>query len=244
MGVVVIDNDIYLFGGYDGYSTMFSNSDHFSWSTQTWGSVASLPAPWTDATAVARDNDTIFFTGGTCSCGSRSGYSNRDVLRYSISSNTWGKPMRLPAVTHTPGSTVVGGKMYVVGGESGGTDYNVLSSVTVLDLTTNTISSIASLPAPRVAPVVYVPRTSALTTSIASLTSGGLQTSSLVTPGSSISTTVLSSESQTSSFEYITSGSITTGVNIQTDGTTGAEAVMSDGTAVIVPFSLIVFMFL
>lgn len=34
-----------------------------------------------------------------------------------------------------------------------------------------------------------------------------------------------------------------TTVNVQTGGTTGAEAVMSDGTAVIAFFSFIVFMF-
>ena len=88
-------------------------------------SIASLPTARYDFPAVFDGADSIYVFGGYAS--TNSGTESASVLRYSVRRNTWTNVASLPVpVTGSAAAFGPDGKIYVVGGVSGGVTTNVV----------------------------------------------------------------------------------------------------------------------
>lgn len=123
----------YAIGGLDGAGQPLSSAETFNSDSNTWTPIAGLPAPLFNFPAVFDGTNSIYVFGGYND--TVSGIESASVLRYSVSANTWTTLASLPVpVAGSAAALGADGRIYVVGGLSGGVATNV---VQVYDLTAN-----------------------------------------------------------------------------------------------------------
>ena len=118
----------YAIGGLDASGQPLASAERFnpnSDSAGTWSAIAAMPAPRFDFPAVFDRTNQIYIFGGYTD--TASGVESASVLRYSVSKNTWTNLAAMPfAVAGSAATLGPDGKIYVVGGLSGGAATNVV----------------------------------------------------------------------------------------------------------------------
>lgn len=138
------NGNAYAIGGLDESGQPLASGERFTPDTGTagaWSPIASLPSGRYNFPAVFdRTNQIYIFGGATHSDGSETD----SVMRYSISKNSWTNLVALPvAVAGSAAALGPDGKIYVIGGMSGGVPTNL---VQVFDPAGNTWSLSTPLP--------------------------------------------------------------------------------------------------
>ncbi len=109
----------YAIGGLDDSGNPLASAEVYNQDANAWSAIASLPAARFDFPAVFDHTNYIYIFGGYTN--TVSGVEISSVLRYSVSQNTWTE--LAPMLVATAGSAAafgVDGKVYVVGGVTGG----------------------------------------------------------------------------------------------------------------------------
>ena len=112
-------NYAYAIGGLDDNGLPLSSAERYNPNNNTWTNIASLPTTLYDFASVVARTNFIFTFGGFTDI--TSGMETATVLRYSIKTNTWTAMAPMPvAVAGSAATLGPDGKIYVVGGTSGG----------------------------------------------------------------------------------------------------------------------------
>jgi len=115
----------YAIGGLDDGGQPLSSAESYSQDSGAWSAIASLPTAVYNFPAVFDGTNYIYIFGGRTN--TTSGTETATVLRYSVSANTWTAKASLPvAVAGSAAALGTDGKIYVVGGVSGGVATNVV----------------------------------------------------------------------------------------------------------------------
>jgi len=115
----------YAIGGLDGNGQPLSSAESHNPDSNTWAAIASLPTPLYSFPAVYDGASHIYAFGGRTN--TTAGVEMGTVLRYSINSNNWTAVAPMPiAVAGSTAALGADGKIYVVGGVSGGVTTNVV----------------------------------------------------------------------------------------------------------------------
>ncbi len=115
----------YAIGGLDDTGQPLSSAEVYNQDSGTWAAIASLPTALYDFPAVFDGSNYIYTFGGFTD--TVSGTATTTALRYSVSANTWTALAPMPvAVAGSAAALGVDGKIYVVGGSSGGVTANVV----------------------------------------------------------------------------------------------------------------------
>jgi len=119
----------YAFGGLDDKRQPLSSAERYNSDTDTWVAIAPLPAAQYNFPAVFDGANQIYVFGGRTN--TVSGTETAMVLRFSITSKTWAPMASMPIAT-AGSAAVLGkdGKIYVVGGLSGGVPTNMVQVYT------------------------------------------------------------------------------------------------------------------
>ncbi|MGH7993548.1 MAG: kelch repeat-containing protein, partial [Limisphaerales bacterium] len=119
----------YAIGGLDDNNNPLSSAERYSQDAGTWSAIAGLPAARYDFPAVFDGTNQIYIFGGYTD--TTSGVEIASALRYSVSKNTWTSLAPLPvAVAGCAAAMGPDGKIYVVGGLSGGVATNLVQVYT------------------------------------------------------------------------------------------------------------------
>ena len=119
----------YAIGGLDDNSQALSSAERYDPDLNTWATIASLPTPHYSFPAVFDKGSHIYIFGGRTN--SVSGTETATVLRYSVNSNTWTNMAPMPLATAGSAAALgVDGKIYVVGGITGGVTTNAVQVYT------------------------------------------------------------------------------------------------------------------
>ena len=115
----------YAIGGLDDSGNPLASAEVYSQDSGTWAAIASLPTALYDFPAVFNGSNYIYTFGGFTD--TTSGTATTTVLRYSISADAWTAlaPMPVP-VAGSAAALGADGKIYVVGGTSGGVTINLV----------------------------------------------------------------------------------------------------------------------
>ena len=115
----------YAIGGLDDSGNPLASAEVYGQDSGTWAAIASLPTALYDFPAVFNGSNYIYTFGGFTD--TTSGTATTTVFRYSISANTWTAlaPMPVP-VAGSAAALGADGKIYVVGGTSGGVTINLV----------------------------------------------------------------------------------------------------------------------
>ena len=109
----------YAIGGLDDSGNPLASAEVYSHDTGAWSPIAGLPAARFNFPAVFDHTNYIYIFGGYTDTVSDVEISS--VLRYSVSKNTWTNMTPMPVATAGSAAALgVDGKIYVVGGLSGG----------------------------------------------------------------------------------------------------------------------------
>ena len=119
----------YAIGGLDETGAPLASSESFNSDSSTWAAIASLPSARYNFPAAFDGTDYIYTFGGRTN--NASGTETATALRYSISANTLSTvaPMPIP-VSGSTAACGADGKIYVVGGVSGGVTLNAVQVYT------------------------------------------------------------------------------------------------------------------
>jgi len=132
----------YAIGGLDDTGQPLSSAERYNPDTDTWSAIASLPTALYDFPAVFNRTNYIYIFGGLTNI--TTGTETATVLRYSVSANTWTAMAPMPiAVAGSAATLGPTGKIYVVGGTSGGA---TTSAVQVYDPAANAWTISTPLP--------------------------------------------------------------------------------------------------
>lgn len=132
----------YAIGGLDDSGNPLASAESFNQDTTAWSAIASLPAAQYDFPAVFDHTNRIYIFGGRTN--STAGTEIASALYYSVSGNNWTAVAPLPIATAGSAAAFgADGKIYVVGGVSGGVTTNV---VQVYDPASNTWTVSTPLP--------------------------------------------------------------------------------------------------
>lgn len=119
----------YAIGGLDANGQPLSSAESYSQDAGTWSPIASLPGARYNFPAAFDGTNQIYALGGYTNASS--GTETADVLRYSVSRNTWTNLPPMPlAVAGSIAAFGADGKLYVVGGLSGGAATNLVQVFT------------------------------------------------------------------------------------------------------------------
>ena len=119
------NGNAYAIGGLDDTGQPLSSAERYNPDSDTWAAIASLPTALYDFPAVFDGTNYIYIFGGRTN--TASGTETATVLRYSVSANTWTAMAPMPvAVAGSAAALGADGKIYVVGGVSGGVTTNVV----------------------------------------------------------------------------------------------------------------------
>jgi N-acetylneuraminic acid mutarotase len=148
----VIDNKIYVFGGFMGNDGPVRRSDVYDPATNAWTRIADLPTRLTHA-GVAVEGRDVYAAGGYVGFANQTGYGQDfgtvAVHRYNVDTNQWTTMPNLPRALASGGLVALGRKLHYFGGNDGARqdagDHYVLD----LDNTAAGWQTRASLPDPR-----------------------------------------------------------------------------------------------
>lgn len=152
----VINNKLYVFGGFSGNFGPVVRSDVFDPATNTWTQIADLPRRLTHSGVAADDaTDSVYIAGGYFGNGPGPGYSQtfgtKEVWRYDVAANTYSRIADLPAARAGGGLVLVGQALHYFSGDNisrnNVTDHYVLNLASATP--TSTWSTAAPLPAGR-----------------------------------------------------------------------------------------------
>lgn len=119
------NGNAYAIGGLDDTGQPLSSAETYNPDANTWAAIASLPTALYNFPAVFDGSNYIYTFGGLTD--TVSGTPTTTVLRYSVNSNNWTVMAPMPvAVAGSAATKGVDGKIYVVGGVSGGVTTNVV----------------------------------------------------------------------------------------------------------------------
>ena len=115
----------YAIGGLDDPGQPLASAESYNQDSGSWSSIARLPAALYDFPAVFNHTNYIYIFGGRTN--TTSGTEIATVLRYSVGANTWTALAPMP-IAVAVGAAALGpdGKIYVVGGVSGGVTTSVV----------------------------------------------------------------------------------------------------------------------
>ncbi|MGA2556469.1 MAG: kelch repeat-containing protein, partial [Verrucomicrobiota bacterium] len=117
----------YAFGGLDANGQALSSAEVYNQDSTAWAAIASLPTALYDFPAVFNGTNYIYIFGGRTN--SAAGTETAEVLRYSVSADTWTVMTPMPVATAGSAAALgADGKIYVVGGVSGGVTANVVQA--------------------------------------------------------------------------------------------------------------------
>ena len=111
----VYENKIYVIGGSvgDGFT---GNVEVYDPIDDTWQTLASMPTPRADLTANVV-GDKIYLIGGRIYSSVSPYYNQTDITQvYDVKTNTWSTNTSMPTALQGYASTVVGTKIYIIGG--------------------------------------------------------------------------------------------------------------------------------
>lgn len=120
------NGNAYAFGGLDADGNPLASAERFNpVNNNAWTFIASLPSARYNFPAVFNRTNYIYIFGGLTD--TVSGIESASVLRYSVSGNSWSNMAAMPvAVAGSAAALGPDGKIYVVGGTSGGVSTNVV----------------------------------------------------------------------------------------------------------------------
>ena len=114
----VVDDKLYVFGGFSNELGPVKRSDVYDPATNTWTQIADLPTRVTHA-GVAVDGRDVYIAGGYVGIGS-TGYNQtfgvRDVWKYNVDTNQWTSVIQLPRAIASGGLAVLGRSLHYFGG--------------------------------------------------------------------------------------------------------------------------------
>jgi len=117
----------YAFGGLDANGQPLASAEAYNQDSGTWGAIASLPTPLYNFPAVFNGTNYIYTFGGRTN--SAAGTETTTVLRYSVSGDTWTALAPMPVATAGSAAALgADGKIYVIGGVSGGVTADVVQA--------------------------------------------------------------------------------------------------------------------
>jgi len=143
----VYDNEIYVIGGEVGNGYV-GNNEVYDPETNTWETKASMPTPRADLCASVV-NGKIYLIGGEEYSSTSPYYSETDINEvYNPANNTWTTGTPIPTAVYGYASTVIDGKIYIMGGsQASSSQGNIfVYSNQVYDPQNDTWSSGANLP--------------------------------------------------------------------------------------------------
>ncbi len=109
------DNKIYVIGGSVGDS-FIGNVEVYDTLANSWQTLASMPTPRADLSAHVI-NGKIFLIGGKTYSSVSPYYTQTNINQvYDIAANTWSNNASMPTALQGYASTVVGNKIYIIGG--------------------------------------------------------------------------------------------------------------------------------
>jgi N-acetylneuraminic acid mutarotase len=146
--VAVYDGKIYVIGGEIG-NWYVGNNEVYDPGTNTWKTEASMPAPRSDLSASVV-NGKIYLIGGKEYSSTNPYYSETDVNEiYEPANNTWTTGTPIPTAVYGYASTVIDGKIHIIGGSQASSSQGsniFVNSNQVYDPQTDTWSLGANLP--------------------------------------------------------------------------------------------------
>ena len=144
------DGRIYVIGGGNAQQSITSTVSAYNIATNSWASVASMPRARVEPAATVGINGLIYVMGGYIN-GTEGAISEVDA--YNPATNSWTVEPSLPAARGGLAAvTGPDGLIYAIGGRFGYSDSHYSSEVDTYSSTTNTWSTIASLPNTRELP--------------------------------------------------------------------------------------------
>ena len=144
------DGRIYVIGGGNAQQSITSAVSAYNIATNSWASVASMPTARVEPAATVGINGLIYVMGGYIN-GSEGAISEVDA--YNPATNSWTVMPSLPAARGGLAAvTGPDGLIYAIGGRFGYSDSCYSSEVDTYSSTTNTWSTLASLPTTRELP--------------------------------------------------------------------------------------------
>jgi len=115
----------YAIGGLDDSGNPLASAERYTPDSNTWSPIASLPAARYNFPAVFDHTNYIYIFGGYTD--TVSGVEISGALRYSVSKNTWTALAPMPVATAGSAAAFgADGKIYVVGGVTGGVTTSVV----------------------------------------------------------------------------------------------------------------------
>jgi N-acetylneuraminic acid mutarotase len=111
----VYESKIYVIGGSVGDS-FTGNMEVYETISDTWEHVASMPTPRADLTANIIGGKIYLIGGKTYSSGTPSHSQTNVTQVYDVKTNTWSTNTSIPMALQGYASTVIGSKIYVIGG--------------------------------------------------------------------------------------------------------------------------------
>lgn len=110
----VVNNKLYVFGGFNSTLQAKTRSDVYNPATNKWAQLANMPSPITHA-GVAVDGNTIYLAGGYVGDEPNPGITAK-VFKYNVTTNTWSQGKPLPAPRGAGGLVVLGRQLHFFGG--------------------------------------------------------------------------------------------------------------------------------
>ncbi len=147
-GATHISGTIYLPGGQDASGIITRTLYAYKISTNTWSAKANMPA-FSGCGGSGVISGKLYVYSGCTKTATGPQTAAALLHRYDPATNAWTTLRGAPAVHVQPAVTVVAGKLYVAGGNSGGG--TVTGRVDVYNPATNSWSTGSALPTPRVA---------------------------------------------------------------------------------------------
>ena len=139
----ILDDKIYIVGGFDSSGRSASTIEVYDPMLDEWTQVTLLPQPLDHTAAAASHDGKLYIVGG--------GYLDRDALSdklfiYDSNTNNWTEGANLPSARGALTANFINGTLYVTGGVD---SENTLSSTLAYDSNTNNWTDKAPMPTAR-----------------------------------------------------------------------------------------------
>jgi N-acetylneuraminic acid mutarotase len=116
-GVAVWENKIYCIGGYTHDGSFSAVNEMYNPTTNTWETKTQMPTPRSYLSANAIDGK-IYLIGGRIDYPSVPPKASTNINEvYDVATDSWSTKTPMPIADQNYGSTVVDGKIYIIGGQ-------------------------------------------------------------------------------------------------------------------------------